>query len=113
MEKNINVANFECYVTKQVKPSGSPVPTITGAGMSLSNTGSTPIVSTIIQNVPVSVAVTVPIPMTKFQAAIRPGATVTLAPRVVPAALVSTSGTYANLSSHVPKGVFIAFILFY
>ncbi|XP_046457106.1 histone deacetylase complex subunit SAP130-like isoform X1 [Daphnia pulex] len=86
----------------QVKPSGSPIPTITGAGMSLSNTGTNPTVSTIIQNVPVPVAVTVPIPMTKFQAAIRPGATV--APRVVPTALVTTSGTYANLSSHVPKG---------
>lgn len=71
--------------------------------MSLSNTGTNPTVSTIIQNVPVPVAVTVPIPMTKFQAAIRPGATV--APRVVPTALVTTSGTYANLSSHVPKGI--------
>lgn len=42
--------------------------------------------------------------MAKFQAAIRPGATVTLAPRVVPTALVTTSGTYASLPSHVPKG---------
>lgn len=89
----------------QVKPSGSPLPTITGSGMSLASaSGPSPTLSAIVQNSPVSVAVTVPIPMTKFQAAIRPGATVTLAPRVVPAALVTTSGTYANLSSHVPKG---------
>ena len=45
----------------------------------------------------------VPIPMAKFQA-IRPGTTVTLAPRVVPTALVTTSGAYASLPSHVPKG---------
>jgi len=79
--------------------------------MSLSNTGTTPTVSTIVQNVPVSVAVTVPIPMTKFQATIRPGATV--APRVVPTALVTTSGTYANLSSHVPKGVLLLYVYAY
>ncbi|XP_059351541.1 histone deacetylase complex subunit SAP130-like isoform X2 [Daphnia carinata] len=88
-----------------VKPSGSPLPTISGSGMSLASaSGPSPTLSTIVQNSPVSVAVTVPIPMAKFQAAIRPGGTVTLAPRVVPTALVTTSGTYANLPSHVPKG---------
>lgn len=88
---------------QQVKPSGSPVPTITG-GISLpSSTGSTATASTIIQTTPIAVPVT--IPMAKFQAAIRPGGTVTLAPRVVPTALVTTSGTYANLPSHVPKGM--------
>jgi len=50
--------------------------------------------------------------MTKFQAAIRPGTTVTLAPRVIPTTLVTTAGNYPGMpltGSHVPKGVFIIF----
>lgn len=50
--------------------------------------------------------------MAKLQAAIRPGATVTLAPRVVPAGLVTTSGTHTSLPSHVPKGMLLGLLVF-
>ena len=97
--------NYVSFLLQQVKPSGSPVPTIVGAGVSLSSSaGPSSTASTIIQNAPIAVPVTIPV--AKFHAAIRPSGTVTLAPRVVPTASVTTSGTYASLPSHVPKGMY-------
>lgn len=52
-----------------------------------------------------------PITMARFQAAIRPGTTVTLAPKVVPAPLVTTSGAYGGQTSHVPKGKSLEFCM--
>ena len=86
-----------------MKPSSSG-PTFSGSGIA-----STAPLSTIVQQGPVPVAVSLPAPitMTKFQAAIRPGTTVTLAPRVIPTTLVTTAGNYPGMpltGSHVPKG---------
>merc|ERR550534_1525140 len=86
-----------------VKPSSSG-PAFSGSGI----TPTAPL-STIVQQGPVPVAVSLPTPitMTKFQAAIRPGTTVTLAPRVIPTTLVTTAGNYPGMpltGSHVPKG---------
>lgn len=61
--------------------------------------------STVIQTIPATVAVSVPITMTRFQTAIRTGTTVTLAPKAVP----TPSGSYSGSSSHVPKGLISKF----
>ena len=85
-----------------MKPSGSPGPSFTGATVSTALPAHSS--TTVIQNSPASVAVPVPITVTRFQTAIRQGTTVTLAPKAVPAVAVST-GSYSGVSSHVPKGM--------
>jgi len=82
-----------------VKPSGSPGPSFTTGATALPVHSST----TVIQNSPSSVAVSVPITVTRFQTAIRQGTTVTLAPKAAPT-VVSTA-SYSGVSSHVPKGM--------
>jgi len=87
-----------------VKPTTTSGPTFSGSGIAPA-----PPLPTIVQqgSVPVAVSLPAPITMTKFQAAIRPGTTVTLAPRVIPTTLVTTAGNYSGIpvtGSHVPKG---------
>lgn len=94
----------------QVRPTGSPVPVISLPTPPVSTTPATTVSTAQIQPGPVTVTVPMPITVARFQAAIRPGTTVTIAPRVVPAPLVtSTTGTYAGQPSHVPKGVSFCF----
>ena len=93
-----------------MKQAGSPGPLIAGSGVTVA-TSPTPSTAGNHQG-PIAVSLPVPIAMAKIQTAVRPGSTVSLAPRVIPTTLVAASGAYPNLQPvpvshiglHVPKG---------